>query len=64
MFSVPFPVLLSVTLCAALVVLIAWFPNVRLSGDRLTAGGEPDVVNDQTGLVVSPPGPSIVAYQS
>ena len=64
MFSVPAPVLLRVTLCAELVVLIGWLANVRLVGERLTAEGEPIVVNDQTGLVVSPPGPSIVAYQS
>jgi hypothetical protein len=64
MFSVPVPVLVNVTVCPALVVLSVWFPNARLVGDRLTAGGEPVVVNDQTGLVVSPLAPSIVAYQS
>ena len=36
--SAAFPVLLSVTLCGALVVFTAWAPKVRLVGERLTAG--------------------------
>src|SRR5207302_5400425 len=39
--SVALPVFLSVTLCVALVVLICWYPNVRLVGDRLTIGPVP-----------------------
>jgi len=35
------PVLLSVMLCAALVELTSWFPNVRLVGDRLTTAPSP-----------------------
>src|SRR6266487_542578 len=36
--SAPGPLLSSVTLCGALLVLIVWLPNVRLEGDRLTTG--------------------------
>src|SRR2546430_10227947 len=32
------PVFVRVTVCAALVVLIAWLPNATLVGERLTAG--------------------------
>jgi hypothetical protein len=41
MFSAALPAFLRVTLCAALVVLICWNPNVRLVGDRLTMGPVP-----------------------
>jgi hypothetical protein len=34
----PVPVLVSVTVCAALVVFSVWLPNVRLVGARVTAG--------------------------
>src|SRR2546421_4983123 len=36
--SVAFPVLLSVTACAALAVPTVWFPNVKEVGERLTTG--------------------------
>ena len=32
------PVFVSVIVCAALVVPTVWLPNVRLAGDKLTAG--------------------------
>ncbi len=35
------PVFVSVTACAALVVLTCWFPNERLVGEKLTAGAVP-----------------------
>ncbi len=35
------PVFVSVTACAALVVLTCWFPNERLVGEKLTAGTVP-----------------------
>src|SRR5713226_350859 len=38
MFSVPVPVLVSVTLCAALVVPVSWLPKVKLVLDNETAG--------------------------
>src|SRR5712692_2717892 len=43
MLSAALPVLVSVTVCAALVVLIVWLANVRLAGDRLTAGAAVEV---------------------
>src|SRR2546427_11379364 len=39
--SAAVPVLLSVTLCAALVVFTSWLANVRLVGERLTKGAVP-----------------------
>src|SRR5437868_5113203 len=46
--SVAEPVLVSVTVCAALVVLINWLPKVRLVGDRLTAGAVVPVPVNET----------------
>jgi len=37
-FSTPLPVFVSVTGCAALVVLVCWLVNVRLELEKLTAG--------------------------
>ena len=41
MESAAVPVLVRVMLCAALVVLSAWLPKVRLVGEKLTAGAIP-----------------------
>jgi len=48
MFNAAFPVLVSVTVCTALVVFKVWLANVTLELDRLTAGA---------GKVVTYPGP-------
>ncbi len=40
MVSAALPLLVSVTLCAGLVVPTAWLPKLRLVDDRLTAGAE------------------------
>src|SRR5579863_8949111 len=48
MFSAAFPVFVSVTVCAALVVFKVWLANVTLELERLTAGA---------GKVVTYPGP-------
>ena len=37
------PLLVSVTVCAELVVLTWWFPKLKLVGFRLTAGADEDV---------------------
>ncbi len=37
-FKVALPVLVSITVCAALVVLTSWLLKVRLGADRLTMG--------------------------
>src|SRR5579864_3794733 len=38
MLSAALPLLFSVTVCAALVVFSVWLANVKLAGDKLTAG--------------------------
>jgi hypothetical protein len=38
MLSAALPVLVSVTICAALVELTCWLANVKLNDDRLTVG--------------------------
>jgi hypothetical protein len=38
MLSAALPVLVSVTICAALVVFTCWLTNVKLNDDRLTVG--------------------------
>ncbi len=40
MVKAPSPLLVSVTVCAELVVLIWWFPKLKLVGLRLTIGAD------------------------
>ena len=53
MASAAVPLLVKVTACAGLVVVIAWLPNVRLAGDKLTTGATPVPLSptDSVGLV-------------
>src|SRR5579872_2822335 len=46
--SAPGPLFVTVTACAALVVLIIWLANVRVDGDRPTAGDGPLLVSPVT----------------
>ena len=46
MFSVALPVLVSVTVCAALVLPTGTLPKLRLVGDRDTTGAVPTPVSD------------------